>query len=111
MLGVLAGRVTAVATIVAAIVALAAAPAWAAGTPPSTGPVSSTGPVFAKLTLTVPGAFLVSHHLVTVPGRTVHIHGVVRPYVPGQWVQVQASVDGKVFKTDHLRIQPVSTAN
>lgn len=105
MLGVLAGRVTAAAAIVAAIVALAAAPAWAAGTPPSTGPVSSTGPVFAKLTLTVPDAFLVSHHLVTVPGRTVHIHGVVRPYVPGQWVQVQSSVDSKVFKTDHLRIQ------
>jgi len=41
-----------------------------------------------------------------VPGRTVHIHGVLRPYVPGQWVQVQSSVDGKVFKTDHLRIQP-----
>ena len=106
MLGVLAGRVTAVAAIMAAIVALAAAPAWAAGTPPSTGPVSSTGTVFAKLTLTVPDAFLVSHQLVTVPGRTVHIHGVVRPYVPGQWVQVQSSVDGKVFKTDHLRIQP-----
>ena len=41
-----------------------------------------------------------------MPGRTVHVHGVVAPYVPGQWVLVQASVDGKVFKTDHLRIQP-----
>jgi len=106
MLGVLAGRLTAAVAIVSAIVALVAAPAWAAGAPPSTGPVSSTAPVFAKLTLTVPDAFLVSHHLVTVPGRTVHIHGVLRPYVPGQWVQVQSSVDGKVFKTDHLRIQP-----
>jgi len=62
--------------------------------------------VFAGLTLTVPDAFLVSHHLVTVPGRTVHVHGVVSPYVPGQWVLVQSSVNGKVFKTDHLRIQP-----
>jgi len=36
----------------------------------------------------------------------VHIRGVVRPYVPGQWVLVKASVDGKLFKTDHLRIKP-----
>lgn len=100
MLGVLAGRVTAAAAIVAAIVAVSAAPASAAGTP------ASTSPAFANLTLSVPDAFLVSHKLVTVPGRTVHIHGVVRPYVPGQWVLVTASVDGKQFKTDHLRIKP-----
>jgi L,D-transpeptidase catalytic domain len=100
MLGVLAGRVTAAAAVVAAIVGVSAAPASAAGTPPP------TSPVFAKLTLTVPDAFLVSHHLVTVPGRTVHVHGVVRPYVPGQWVLVKASVDGKQFKTDRLRIRP-----
>ena len=100
MLGVLAGRVTATAAIIAAVVAVWASPASAAGTP------ASTGPVFAKLTLTVPDAFLVSHHLVTVPERTVHIHGVVQPYVPGQWVLVKASVGGKQFKTDHLRIQP-----
>jgi len=106
MLGVLAGRVTATVAIAVGIVAFTAGPAFAAGTPPATGPVSSTGPVFARLTLTVPDAFLVSHHLVTVPGRTVHVHGVVSPYVPGQWVLVQSSVNGKVFKTDHLRIQP-----
>jgi L,D-transpeptidase catalytic domain len=100
MLGVLAGRVTATAAIVAAIVAVSAGPASAAGTP------TTTAPVFAKLTLTVPDAFLVSHRLVTVPGRTVRVHGVVQPYVPGQWVLVRSSIDGKVFKTDHLRIQP-----
>ena len=99
MLGVRAGRVTAIATVVAAMVGASAAPAFAADSAPA-------GPVFAKLTLTVPDAFLVNHQLVTVPGRTVHIHGVVRPYVPGQWVLVQSSVNGKVFKTDHLRIQP-----
>ncbi|HUA02841.1 MAG TPA: L,D-transpeptidase [Solirubrobacteraceae bacterium] len=99
MLGVRAGRVTAIAAVVAAVVGGSAAPAAAAGTPPAS-------PVFAKLTLSVPDAFLVNHQLVTVPARTVHIHGVVRPYVPGQWVLVQSSVNGKVFKTDHLRIQP-----
>jgi hypothetical protein len=43
---------------------------------------------------------------VTVPGRTVHIHGVVRPYVAGQAVLVKAFVGGKQFKTDRLRIKP-----
>jgi len=99
MLGVRAGRVTITAAVIAAIVGVFAAPAAATGTQPAS-------PVFAKLTLTVPDAFLVNHRLVTVPGRTLHIHGVVRPYVPGQWVLVRASVDGKQFKTDHLRIQP-----
>jgi len=99
MLGVRAGRLIAIAAVVAATVAASAAPAAAVGSPPA-------APVFAKLTLTVPDAFLVNHRLVTVPGRKVHVHGVVRPYVPGQWVLVQSSINGKVFKTDHLRIQP-----
>ncbi len=99
MLGVLAGRATATAAVIAAVVAMSAGPAAAA-------PAPATGPVLAKLTLSVPDAFLVSHQLVTVPGRTVHIHGVVRPYVAGQWVLVRAFLDGKQFKTDHLRINP-----
>jgi L,D-transpeptidase catalytic domain len=99
MLGVRAGRVTAIAVVVVATLGVWAAPAAVADTTPAS-------PVFAQLTLTVPDAFLVNHQLVTVPGRTVHIHGVVRPYVPGQWVLVRSSLNGKVFKTDHLRIQP-----
>ena len=124
MLGVLAGRLTAtVATFaaVAAVAAVSAAPAAAAGTastiqgttsttattPSSTTTTpAATTPVFATLALSVPDAFLVNHHLVTVPGRIVQVHGVVKPYVAGQWVLVQDSVNGKVFKTDHLRIQP-----
>jgi len=100
MLGVLVGRATATAAIVAAIFAVGATSASAADSP------TSTAPVFAKLTLTVPDAFLVGHQLVTVPGRTVHVHGLVRPYVAGQWVLVKSSVNGKVFKTDHLRVRP-----
>jgi L,D-transpeptidase catalytic domain len=121
MLGVIAGRVTATVATFAAIAAVSAAPAAAAGTtssttsttpsttsttPAATTTPTATTPVFATLTLSVPDAFLVSHHLVTVPGRTVHVHGVVKPYVAGQWVLVQDSVNGKVFKTDHLRIHP-----
>jgi hypothetical protein len=100
MLGVLAGRVTAFAALVAAVIVVTAAPAAGATTPPA------SRPSFAKLSLTVPDAFVVSHQLVTVPGRAVHIRGVVRPYVPGQLVLVRASVNGKQFKTDHVRIRP-----
>ena len=100
MLGVLAGRVTTSAALVAAILVISASPAAAAGTrhqhrhnhhdrTPTT-----PGPTFAKLQLTVPDAFIVGKQLVTVPGRAVHVHGIVRPFVPGQWVLVRASVNG-----------------
>jgi hypothetical protein len=98
MLGALTGRVIAVAALVASIVGVSAASA-AAATPPAQ-------PAQGTLHLTVPDAFLVGGHLVTVPGRTVHIHGVVSPYVPGQTVLVKASVGGRQFKTDHLRVRP-----
>ncbi|HET6866111.1 MAG TPA: L,D-transpeptidase [Solirubrobacteraceae bacterium] len=98
MLGALTGRVIAVAALVASIVAVATASASAA-TP-------ATQPAQGALRLTVPDAFLVNKHLVTVPGRTVHIHGVVRPYVAGQTVLVKAFVGGKRFKIERLRIRP-----
>ena len=41
-----------------------------------------------------------------MPGRIVHVTGVVRPYVPGQTVLVKAFVGRKRFKTDHLRVRP-----
>jgi hypothetical protein len=98
MLGVLAGRVTAVAALVAVIAAVGAASAGAAS--PRTHPAKGT------LRLTVPDAFVVGGHLVTVPGRVVHVTGVVRPYVPDQKVLVKAFVGGKQFKTDHLPVKP-----
>jgi len=97
-LGVLAGRVAAVATLVAAIAAVTVAPASAAAPP--------AAPAQGTIHLYVPDAFDVGGHLVTVPGRTVHIRGVVRPYVAGQTVLVKAFVGGKQFKTDRLRIKP-----
>jgi hypothetical protein len=98
MLGVLAGRVSAVAAIVAAVVAIAALPASAAASPAQ--------PAQPTIHLYVRDAFLVGGHLVTVPGRTVRIKGVVRPYVAGQTVLVKAFVGGKQFKSDRLRIKP-----
>lgn len=97
MLGALTGRVIAVTALVASIVAVFAASA-AAATPPAQ-------PAKGTLHLTVPDAFLVGGHLVTVPGRTTHIEGVVRPYVAGQTVLVKAFIGHKQFKTDRLRIR------
>ena len=51
-------------------------------------------------------AFFVSHQPVTVPGRVVHVTGIVRPYVPGQWVNVKVFVGSKLFKRDRLRVKP-----
>src|SRR5438552_11269666 len=108
MLGVLAGRVTAVAALAALIAALLAAPAHAASPPAPAprahAPAARTHPAKGTLSLTVPDAFLVGRQLVTVPGRVVHVTGVVRPYLPGQKVLVKAFVDGKQFKTDHLAV-------
>jgi L,D-transpeptidase-like protein len=100
MLGALTGRVIAVAALVASLVAVSAASA-SATTPPAQ-------PAHGTLHLTVPDAFLVGGHLVTVPGRTVLIAGVVRPYVADQTVLVKAFVGRKKFKTDRLRIKPAA---
>jgi hypothetical protein len=97
MLGALTGRVIAVTALVASVLVVSAASASAA-TPPAQ-------PAQGTVHLTVPDAFLVGGHLVTVPGRTVHIQGVVRPYVAGQTVLVKAFVGHKQFKTDRLRIR------
>jgi hypothetical protein len=96
MLGVLAGRVTAIAALAAGVVAVAATPASAA---------AASQPAHATIRLSVPDAFLVGGHLVTVPGRVIHVKGVVRPYVPGQTVLVKAFVGGRQFKTDRLSIK------
>jgi lipoprotein-anchoring transpeptidase ErfK/SrfK len=60
----------------------------------------------AKAHLLVTGAFALHHGVVTVPGRPVSVGGTVRPYVAGQWVEVQADLGHRRFKTDRLRIKP-----
>ena len=100
MLGVLAGRVTALAALVAALAVISAAPASAAS--------AAAQPAHGTIGLSVPDAFLVGGQLVTVPGRTVHVEGVVRPYVPGQTVLVKAFVGSKEFKRERLSIKPAA---
>jgi hypothetical protein len=96
-MGVLARRVTAIVAIAAAL-----AGAYAASAAAAPGP----GPARGTLRLSLPDAFLVSRQLVTVPGRAVHVDGVVRPYVPGQTVLFRAYVGRRLLKAAHLAVRP-----
>jgi hypothetical protein len=58
------------------------------------------------MTLYLPDAFFVSRQAVTVPNRVIHLGGVVRPYVPGQWVNVKVFQGTHRVKIDRLRIKP-----
>jgi hypothetical protein len=92
-----------IAARIVAFTALAATTAAILLAPQAASAATAASPT---LRLSIPDAFLVSHHLVTVPDRLVQIKGSVSPYVPGQAVVVQASVAGKQFKTETLRINP-----
>ena len=69
---------------------------------------SPTKPVQAKgsMQLTLPDAYWVKKQAVIVPSRTLHVHGVVVPYVKGQKVTVKAFLQNKLVKTVHLWIYP-----
>jgi hypothetical protein len=66
----------------------------------------SPAPVKASPRLYLLDAFSVHRNAVTVPGRLLHVGGVVRPYVAGQWVEVKAYAGRKLIKSDELRIKP-----
>jgi hypothetical protein len=83
-------------------VAIAAGGSGTAATT-STKPVRA---VKASARLLLLDAFFVGGKAVTVPTRTIHVTGIVRPYVAGQWVNVRAYVAGQLVKRDALRIRP-----
>jgi hypothetical protein len=92
------------AAVLAAVGALAgAAPAAAASTPAGThhAPAVSAHPA-----LYLPAIFVVHGQPVTVPGRVVHVVGIVRPYVAGQWVNVRAYLGSHLLRHERLRIKP-----
>jgi hypothetical protein len=100
------------ALIASACAAAALAPAAAAGAA-STGTTGTTGktavkPVAASAKLYLPTIFALGHNAVTVPGRPVQVAGFVRPYVPGQRVEVRSFLGSKLIKRDLLRIKPSS---
>jgi hypothetical protein len=78
------------------------------GTLAPTASAFAGGPAKASVKLYLPDAFFVQHSAITVPGRLVHAHGLVRPYVPGQWVNVRLWVGSRKFKTDRLRVKPAA---
>jgi hypothetical protein len=93
---------------------MAATPAVAAAagakpspkTTPTTTPATSPAAAKGAMTLYLPDAFFVSRQAVTVPNRVIHLGGVVRPYVPGQWVNVKVFQGTHRVKIDRLRIKP-----
>ncbi len=90
----------------AVLIALAAAvPASAAAAAPATA-TAPAAPVKTSLRLYLPDAFFLHHQALMVTGRTLHVDGVVLPYVPGQWVTVRAAIGRHVIKTDRLRVKP-----
>ena len=64
------------------------------------------GAVPGQAHLYLSGAFYVGRNAVTVPGRMVEVKGFVRPYLPGQTVEVMSYVGRRRFKRDRLRIKP-----
>ena len=63
-------------------------------------------PTAATARLYLYDAFLVGHHTVDVPGRAMHVTGVVRPYVSGQTVTLRAHLGRKLVSRRHLRVRP-----
>jgi hypothetical protein len=95
----------------AIVVALApaAAAAATAKTKPTTSPTApaATSPPVAKgaLKLYLHDAFVVSHELITVPNRVIHIDGVVRPFVPGQHVTLKVFEGARRITVQRLAIK------
>ena len=95
---VLAGRLIAGVALAAALALAMLAPSLAAASTPGQ----------PTLRLYLPDTFVVGGRVVTVPGRVVHVKGIVSQYVPGQTVTVQSFLGGKQFKTDTLRVNPAA---
>jgi hypothetical protein len=74
----------------------------------TTAPATPPAAAAAKVTLYLPDAFFVKRQPVTVPGRSFHVVGIVRPYVPGQWVLVRGFLGGRLIKSEKLRVRPSS---
>jgi L,D-transpeptidase catalytic domain len=73
--------------------------------PSATKPTAPAGPPKTSIRLYVLNAFFVEHQPVTVPNRTVHVGGVVRPFVAGQSVTVRTFLGRRMVKSDQLRIK------
>jgi hypothetical protein len=100
MSATVATTATAVSLGAAAGGALAAPPAHHPKAPPAPAPAPATGS--AKLYLR--DAFRVHHRLVDVTGRSFHVTGFVRPYVPHQKVTLVARIGHRIIARRRLAI-------
>jgi hypothetical protein len=95
------------AAIVVALAPAAAAAATAKTKPTTkTTPPATSGPVVkGALKLYLHDAFVVSHELVTVPDRVIHVDGIVRQFVPGQHVTLKAFEGARRIAVQRLAIK------
>jgi lipoprotein-anchoring transpeptidase ErfK/SrfK len=75
-------------------------------TTPTTPTPPPVAPKKAKAQLFLLDAFFINRQAVIVPDRVMQVGGVVRPYVPGQWVDVKSYIGHKLIKSDRLRLKP-----
>jgi hypothetical protein len=70
-----------------------------AGASTSTASASATPapPATGQLALLLPDAFSVGRAEVSIPGRPVHVQGIVRPYVPGQSVSFRVYLGSRLI--------------
>ncbi len=79
------------------------------GTPPSTPAPSAAPAVSASATVYLPDVFFVHHEAVTVPKRSFHVVGIVRPYLPDQSLTIEARLGRRVLKVE--RVLPTPSPN
>jgi hypothetical protein len=99
---------------VLALAATAVSPASALAASTTTTSTATPAPAPAaggSLRLYLRGVFFVNGHAVTIPRRTLHIEGVVRPYVAGQSVTLRALLGHRLFATRTLTISPSRNGN
>ncbi len=63
-------------------------------------------PKAGSLHLFLPDAFFVHRHPVIIPHRSLHVDGVILPYVAGQVVRVRVYFGHRLIKNDRLRVWP-----
>jgi hypothetical protein len=73
---------------------------------PTPKPKPKPKPARATAALYLANLFFVHGDAVTVPKRSFEVSGVVRPYVPGQWITLRAYLNGRQFTWFRLRLKP-----
>jgi hypothetical protein len=68
-------------------------------------PARATTAAKAKIRVYLPDAWFVNSEPVTIPSRRLTVGGVVRPFVPGQWVTVRAFLGNHLIKSDKFRLK------